>query len=191
MSENSYAISPLQSARPLIAYRTWRIVDGQLRSPHDAAVWTAAAMTAECRPRNAEDFVRDGHAAPSASCGCGVSASAEPDMDACGIDAASIVGVARMWGRVVLHRGTLRAEHAEVVMLGAYLHWSRRQRIAASRIAEQLGCRLVPLETIGRQAIELLGQPALELEDATVKALHGTVPAVVQVAGPPRRFVRA
>ncbi len=191
MSENSYAMSPLQSARPLIAYRTWRIVDGQLRSPHDPTAWSAAGLTAECRPRTAEDFVRDGHVAPSASCGCGISATAEPDMDVCGVDASSVVGLVRVWGRVVLQRGTLRAEHAEVVMLGAYLQWSRRQRVAAARVAEQIGCRLVPLETLGQQAVELLGRPALELEEQTARALHGAVPAIVQVAGPPRRFVRA
>lgn len=192
MPENSYAMSPLlQSAQPLFAYRTWRIVDGQLRSPHDAAVWTAAGLTAECRPRNAEDFVRDGHVAPSPSCGCGISATAEPDMDICGTDATSVVGLVRLWGRVVLQRGTLRAEHADVVMLGAYVQWSRRQRVAAAQVAEQIGCRLVALETIGEHAVELFGRPAVELDEGTRDALRATAPAIVQVAGPRKRFVRA
>ena len=59
-------------------------------------------------------------------------------MHVSGVDASSVVGAVRLSGCVVLHNGTFRAEHAQVVELGAYLHWSRRQRMAAARVAEQL-----------------------------------------------------
>jgi hypothetical protein len=177
--------SPTQ---PLVAFRTWRIVDGELRSPYDDSVWTSAGLKARCKPRNAEDFARHDHVAPSVTCSCGISATAEPDMQICGVDATRVVGVVRMWGRVVLHGGELRAEHAQVVMLGAYLPWSRRQRMAAAQVAEQLGCALAPLETLRQQVAE---QQATEVDEATIEALHGAVPVVVLVPGPRRRFVHA
>lgn len=191
MPEHSYVMSPsLQPTQPLIAYRTWRVRDGELCSPHDGAVWSTATMSARCRPRNAEDFVRGAHAVPSPYCGCGISATAEPDLDACGVDASRVVGLVRLWGRVVLQRGSLRAEHAEVVMLGAYLQWSRHQRVAAAQVAERLGCRLVALETLAQDAVETFGRQAVELDEATFAALHGAAPALAQVPGPGRRFVR-
>jgi hypothetical protein len=189
-SEHSSAVSPLlQPTQPLIAFRTWRVRDGELCSPYDGAVWCNATLSAQCRPRNAEDFARGDHAAPSPSCGCGISATAGPDLNACCVDASSVVGVVRLWGRVVLQSGSLRAEHAEVVMLGAYLQWSRRQRVAAAQVAERIGCRLVPLETLEQDAVETLGRQAVELDEATLAALHGAAPALVQVPGPGRRFV--
>jgi hypothetical protein len=191
MPEHSLAVSPpLQPTQPLIAFRTWRVRDGELRSPYDGAVWSSATLSAQCRPRNAEDFVRGDHVAPSPSCACGISATAGPDLNACCVDATSIVGVVRLWGRVVLQHGSLRAEHAEVVMLGAYLQWSRRQRVAAAQVAEQIGRRLVPLETLEQDAVETLGRQAVELDEATFAALHGAAPALVQVPGPGRRFVQ-
>ena len=191
MPQHSYAMSPsLQPTQPLIAYRTWRVRDGELCSPYDGAVWSTAMLSARCRPRNAEDFVRGAHAVPSPSCGCGIGATAEPDLEACTVDASRVVGLVRLWGRVVLQRGSLRAEHAEVVMLGAYLQWSRRQRVAAAQVAERLGCRLVPLETLAQDAVETFGRQAVELDEATLAALHGAAPAVAQVPGPGRRFVR-
>lgn len=190
MAQHPCAMSPvLRPTQPLIAYRTWRVRDRELFSPYDGAVWSAATLSARCRPRNAEDFVRGAHAAPSPSCGCGISATAEPDLDACCVDASRIVGIVRMWGRVVLQRGSLRAEHAEVVMLGAYLQWSRRQRVAAAQVAERLGCRLVALETLEQDATETLGRQAVELDEETFAALHGAAPSLAQVPGPGSRFV--
>lgn len=175
--------------QPLIAYRAWRIVDGALCSPYDGSVWSAAGLTASCRPRNADDLAREAHPSPSPSCGCGIGASLEPDLGICGVDAAGVVGVVGLWGRVVLQAGSLRAEHAEVIMLGAYLHWSRRQRIAAVAVAERLGCGLVPLETIRARAEELLGAQALELDAGTAHALRGAAPTLVRVPAPTRPFV--
>jgi hypothetical protein len=135
--------------------------------------------------------VRGAHAAPSLDCGCGISATARLDVGVCGADASSIVGVVRLWGRVVLQAGTLRAEHAEVVMLGAYRPWSRRQRIAAAAVAERLGCPLVALEAIAEHAVETLGPRAFELDAATVEALNAQTPAMALVPGPDPRFARA
>jgi hypothetical protein len=181
----------LRPPGPLAAFRTWRIVDGELRSPYDDTVWTAAALTARCSPRIPEDFAREAHVAPSLACGCGVSAATEPNLDVCGVDASSIVGVVRLWGRVVLQAGTLRAQHAQVVMLGAYRPWSRRQRIAAAAVAERLGCPLVALEAIAEEAVETLGRRAFELDPATTEALRARTPAMAQVPGPDARFAHA
>lgn len=188
--EHPYAMSPLlQPTRSLVAFRTWRIREGELRSPYDGALWSTATLSARCRPRTAADFVRGTHAAPSATCGCGISATAEPDMNVCCVDASSIVGVVRLWGRVVLQNGSLRAEHAEIVMLAAYLQWSRRQRVTSAQVADQLGRPLVALETLAEHVVETLGRPAVELDERTLAALHGSAPAVAQVPGPGRRFV--
>lgn len=108
-------------------------------------------------------------------------------MDACGVDAASIVGLVRVWGRVVLQGGMVRAERAEVVMLGAYLQWSSRQRVAAAHVAEQLGCRLVPLETLREQASEICSRQGRAFDQAIITALEAGAATSVQVPGPSSR----
>src|SRR3954447_3156393 len=103
----------------LIAFRTWRLVDGDLRSPFFGVTWSSAVMRADCyrefplpvrSPRRLDAPHLPGHP----GCSCGISATRVPDRDFPRVDFRGVSGIVRLSGQMALDGATVRAEQAQV-----------------------------------------------------------------------------
>ena len=125
---------------PVIAFRAWRVVDGQLLSPYIPCRWEGPVMHAECYPANrALQFGRGWldapHDPPHPSCQCGIYAYHRPGAQAYYGEFDWVEGIVSVWGRIEVHHDGLRAEHARVLALA--------RRPGAEAIAARLGVDLV------------------------------------------------
>ena len=122
-----------------IGYRHWRLGRRGLWSPlYDArGAWTERRATAQCGRR---------HDAPAQTCGCGlyVRHALDAALDYAGRDSLargdSVIGAARVWGRAFAYPDGIRAEHLEIVALGA----GPSPRLPL--VASELGVPVVPLD---------------------------------------------
>src|SRR3954468_24088412 len=105
---------PAQAAT-LVAFRTWRVVDGELRSPFLGLTWSSPVIRADCYrdlplpvrpPRRLEAPHLPGHP----GCSCGISASREPDLDFPRVDFRGVAGIVRLSGQITLEGEIIRAE---------------------------------------------------------------------------------
>ena len=143
---------------PVVGFRDWRIIDERLCSPRTGLVWIDRVMRAECRPRTAEDFVRDTHRAPGHGCSCGLHAYYEASEEASKVDWRGVSGIVTVWGRIEAHVAGMRAEYARVEALGVYRRWTRRQKDAVTTVAADLGIDLFELGELP-QAAQRYGAP--------------------------------
>jgi hypothetical protein len=125
---------------PVIAFRAWRVVDGQLLSPYIPCRWEGPVMHAECYPANrALQFGRGWldapHDPPHPSCQCGIYAYYRPGAQAYYGEFDWVEGIVSVWGRIEVHRDGLRAEHARALALA--------RGPGAEAIAGRLGVDLV------------------------------------------------
>jgi hypothetical protein len=154
MTTRRTARSRVPSARPLVAFRNWRVFRdgepaGQLSSIRFPLIWSQREVRAECRRFElADDLVAPRHAAPHADCGCGIGAYERPRADFAATDFRGVCGIVTLWGRIVVDDDWLRAEHARVEALATYSRWLGRQRDRVARIAGELGVDLVELEDL-------------------------------------------
>jgi hypothetical protein len=134
---------------PLTAFRRWRVVDGRLRSPYLPVFWDEPVLAARCR---------HDHSAPDPSCGCGIHAYNEPDLDFPAVDYRGVSGIVTIRGKVAVGADGMRAEAARVEALGVYSRSSGRHKRDVAAIAGQLGVDLVDLDDLA-QAAWAYGRP--------------------------------
>ncbi len=138
---------------PVVAFRSWRVVDGALRSVYLPVFWTERDVTATCMGSEAPDAhaprsAPPGHSAPDRGCTCGVYAYYEPDMNFSTVDYRGVIGIVSLWGTIELHDAGMRAEHARVEALALYSRWTTRQIEAVREVTRDLGVDLVDLDDI-------------------------------------------
>ena len=124
---------------PIVGFRHWRLVEGELSSMFSMTAWQKSQMTARCTFGN-----HDPAQTPSPDCTCGIYAYYEPCPRTASAMSSDLVGGAVVvWGRVEAHATGVRAEHARIVALDLPRIRARKRK-AVSRIAEQFGIRAVP-----------------------------------------------
>jgi hypothetical protein len=122
---------------PVTAYRSWRVVDGRLRSPYRPVFWDQPTLEASCV-----------HPAPGSGCACGIHAKFEPDREFPKVDYRGVAGIVTLWGRIEVDRDGMRAEHARVEALALYARSSARLKSALFKIADELDVDLIDLDEI-------------------------------------------
>ena len=134
----------------LTAFRTWRVVDGELRSPILGVTWRSPVMRADCYrdlplPVRPPRVLAEPHLPGHPACSCGISATRAPDLDFPRIDFRGVAGIVELSGQITLEGDTVRAEEAQVVALALYDRWPRAHRDAVRAIAERFEADLVDL----------------------------------------------
>ena len=142
---------------PVVAFRSWRVVDGALRSVYLPVFWTekevkATCMSAESPDADAPRSASPGHSAPDRGCTCGVYAYYEPDRNFPTVDYRGVIGIVSLWGTIELHEDGMRAEHARVEALAVYSRWTTRQIDTVRQVAADLGVDVVDLDEIEEAA---------------------------------------
>jgi hypothetical protein len=120
---------------PVVAFRTWRVVDSELASPYLGLRWGAGVVEAQCAER--------GDGAPHPGCRCGIHAYLEPRSALPEVDHRRVTGLVAGWGRLEVHPGGVRAQFARVQALGSCAGWSSWHRAAVVGIADRLGVPLL------------------------------------------------
>jgi hypothetical protein len=138
---------------PVVAFRSWRVVDGRLRSVYLPHFWTGRETTARCMHAQAPDAgaprsAAPGHEAPDRGCTCGVYAYYRPDVNFPTVDHQGVAGIVTLWGAIEVHDEGMRAQHARIEALALYSRWTTRQIEAVRGVAEDLGVDLVDLDEI-------------------------------------------
>jgi hypothetical protein len=148
---------------PIVAFRSWRVVDGRLRSVYLPTFWSEREMTASCLCSESPDpdsprAAPAGHGVPDRGCTCGIYAYYRPDMNFPTVDHQGVTGIVSVWGSIEVHDEGMRAEHARIEALALYSRWSTRQIDAVRNVALELGVDLVDLDEI-EDAAKHYGQP--------------------------------
>jgi hypothetical protein len=151
LEDPEYVAAP-DLIEPVVGFRSWRAVNGRLRSPYMPVFWDDRRLCAQCSRSWSEapptgDADRD-HVAPEPGCSCGIYAYFEPDRQFPTVDYRAVTGIVTLWGGIQVHREGMRAEHAQIEALTLYSRWSTRQKRVVWTIAEQLGVDLVDLDEI-------------------------------------------
>jgi hypothetical protein len=123
---------------PIVGFRHWRVVDGDLSSMFSATPWVTVQMTARCRTGD-----HDPVQTPSPGCTCGIYAYYKPCPRTSAITGDLVGGAVVAWGRVEAHATGVRAEHARIVALDLPMARGRKRR-AVVQIADRLGVPLIP-----------------------------------------------
>jgi hypothetical protein len=139
---------------PVVAFRRWRLIDGELCSPYAPFVWREAIACAGC-------LTAGDHAVPDPACGCGIGAYREPQADIVQVDFRAVTGVVSLWGRLEVGADLIRAEFARVEALAVCDAWSSRQHDAVRSAARDLGADLIPLHAQAEAALGY-GEPLAE-----------------------------
>jgi hypothetical protein len=149
---------------PVVAFRTWRVAEGELVSPYLPERWDGGVVEARCvrgdasRFRHAGELLRREHVSPHPACRCGIHAYLRPRSAVAGIDFRRVLGIVVVWGRVELHAEGLRAQFAQVRALGSSPAWSGWQRGEVEAIARHLGVPLLADDALEAAAGEF-GSP--------------------------------
>lgn len=149
---------------PVVAFRTWRVADGELVSPYLPQRWGPGVVEARCvradpaRFRHGGGLLGGEHVSPHPACRCGIHAYLEPRSAVAGIDFRRVLGIVVVWGVVELHREGLRAQFAAVRALGTSPAWSGWHRRDVEAIAERFGVPLLPEDALAAAAGEF-GSP--------------------------------
>jgi hypothetical protein len=142
---------------PLVGFRSWRVVDGRLRSVYLPVFWDEAEMHAQCLHFAAPDAdaprsAPAGHTAPDRGCTCGIYAYYEPDVNFPTVDYRGVCGIVTLTGSIELHEDGMRAEQARIEALALYSRWTTRQLDAVRSVAAELGVDLTDLDDIVESA---------------------------------------
>jgi hypothetical protein len=148
---------------PIVAFRSWRVVDGRLRSVYLPTFWTERQITARCMYADSPDAdaprsAAPGHGVPDRGCTCGIYAYYAPDLNFPTVDHQGVAGIVSLWGAIEVHDEGMRGEHARVEALALYSRWTIRQIDAVRAVAQELGVDLVDLDDI-EEAARRYGQP--------------------------------
>lgn len=149
---------------PLIAFRSWRVVDGALTSPYVPQRWDASVVEAHChrggveRFRHSDELLPYEHVSPHPECRCGIHAYFEPRSAVAGVDYRRVLGIVAVWGHVEVHPEGLRAQFAQVRALGDSPGFSGWHRADVAAIAEQLDVPFVSEQSLAARAAEFGSQ---------------------------------
>jgi hypothetical protein len=154
---------------PIAAFRSWRVIDGRLRSPYLPVFWDERILEARCSSPGVPAGGAP-HLAPEPACGCGIYAYLEPDRDFPKIDYRGVAGIVTLWGRIEVHDEGMRAEHAQIEALALYARQSARQKSAIWAIADALGIDLIGLDEIGDAAVRYGGRLPATLLPAPIRS---------------------
>ncbi len=161
---------------PVVGFRSWRAIDGRLRSLYLPVFWDQRVMRAECpsasRTPLAEAISADApqsasataaalerpHMAPDPDCSCGIYTYFEPDYQFPTLDYRGVVGIVTLTGTIEVHADGMRGEEACVHALATYSRWVKRHRDEVAAIAEALEVDLVELEQLEEAAVKY-GRP--------------------------------
>lgn len=150
---------------PIIAFRTWRVAAGELRSPFVPQRWDGGVVTAHCHRgdpvpfRWAADLLPFEHASPHPGCRCGIHAYFEPRSAVSGVDFRRVLGIVAVWGRMEIHAEGVRAEFATIEALGVSPAWSSWHRDAVAGIADALDVALVDEDALAEVARSAARRP--------------------------------
>lgn len=133
---------------PVVAFRSWRLVDGSLTSPYVHERWEGGVVVARCPQQGA------GHEAPAPGCRCGIHAYFEPRSAVPVVDARRVPGIVAVWGRLEVHPQGVRAQYAQIRALATSPAWSSWHRDGVAAVAERLEVALVPEEALAATALE-------------------------------------
>jgi hypothetical protein len=133
-------------ARPLVAFRSWRLSVGRLVSPFIPCHWDGRVMHARCYDANrtltrGRGWLDEPHASPDPRCQCGIYGYFTPGRRSWFGEALWCEGIITAWGRVEVHADGLRAEHARVEALA--LPDEPHGAAAVRAAAEDLGVPVV------------------------------------------------
>jgi hypothetical protein len=133
---------------PVAGFRKWRVVRDHLTSPYIPLRWDEPVVHARCYPANrsllfGEGWLDDPHAAPHPRCKCGVYAWHRLPRPSPVPDPGRALGVVALWGRIEVHAGGMRAEHAVIRALGFAPELGPAHRRTMQAIAGSLGVELV------------------------------------------------
>jgi hypothetical protein len=142
---------------PVVAFRCWRVLDGELVSPFVPERWDGGVATARCHP-GSDGSLPFEHASPHPDCRCGIHAYLEPRSAVPTVDFRRVLGIVAVWGRMEMHPGGVRAEFAQIEALGASPGWSSWHRADVAAIAERLEIALVDEPALGTFAREATGR---------------------------------
>lgn len=142
---------------PVVGFRAWRLVGGQLLSPYIPCRWEGRTMHAACWPANrvllkGRGWMAEPHESPHPRCQCGVYAYHRPGVQAYYGEWLWTEGVVTAWGRLEAHRDGLRAEHARIEALALPPRNEAERRAAVQAVAEDLEVPLVPRAELAAQA---------------------------------------
>jgi hypothetical protein len=149
---------------PVVAYHSWRVVDGELVSPFVRERWDGGVATARCVRGGARargEILSVEHASPHPDCRCGIHAYFEPRSAVSDVDFRRVLGVVAVWGRMEMHPEGVRAEFAQIQALGDSPGWSSWHRADVAAIAERLEIPLVDEESLAAIARETGGRPVV------------------------------
>jgi hypothetical protein len=134
---------------PIVGFRQWRLVGGVLKSMFVAGDWLEAEQRARCHAGRHDDAD-----VPAKECSCGIYAyyDAVPRMASAGTREL-VAGVVVLWGRIELHGGGMRAEHARLVALELPVSPGRKRRDLVAA-AERLSVPVVPHRRLGAAAAD-------------------------------------
>jgi hypothetical protein len=134
----------------LVAFKTWRILDGVLQSRYVPVSWVGPVLAADCYRempttfRSTSPHVDAPHDPPHPSCSCGIHAEMTPDLRAPKVDFRAVTGIVLLWGGVqTAGGGLLRSGAARVCALGLYPHAGRRQQAAVRAVAASMEADVV------------------------------------------------
>ena len=137
-------------AEPVVAFRAWRVVDGDLLSPYIPCRWDGPVMHAECFPANrallfGRGWLAEPHTPPHPECRCGIYAYHRPGTQPYYGEFQWVDGIVTVWGRIESHRVGLRGEHARVGALAG--------RRGAEASAQRLGVDVVERDEVEAAAL--------------------------------------
>src|SRR4051794_7044519 len=143
----------------LVAFRTWRVIDGELRSPWLGVTWSSPVLRADCYrdlplPVRGRRRLNAPHLPGHPGCSCGVSATRTPHLEFPRVDFRGVSGIVRLSGQIALEGETTRAEQAQVVALALYDRWPRDHARAVRAIAERFEADVVDLRDLQAAAAE-------------------------------------
>lgn len=123
---------------PVVGFRQWRVVAGELRSVHCDEKWLKATVAARCDARQ-----HPNESAPVNGCSCGVYAWYRPSPRTASAGTCDLVaGAVVLWGRVELHGTGMRGQYCRVVALASPL-LGVRKRAHLVAVADALGVAVV------------------------------------------------
>jgi hypothetical protein len=142
--------------QPVIAFRAWRVVEGELVSPYLGQRWDDGTVVASCeRARlDGRESAPTAHAAPHRDCGCGIHAYFEPRCAVPDVDFRRVLGIVAVWGRLEVHPEGVRAEFARIQALGASRGWSSWHRADVEAVAARLQVPLLQESALGAAAAD-------------------------------------
>jgi hypothetical protein len=147
---------------PVVGFRDWRVVDGQLASRHLPMLWTDPTAHAECYPIGGYEFASEldpqPHTAPGVGCSCGIYAWHQPQGEFAIFDVRGVSGIVTLWGTLQAYADGVRAEYARVEALGVYPLWTKAKKETVAQIAAALGADLVDHDRLSEVSGDY-GQP--------------------------------